>query len=377
MATLNIKSAEQCKWDGVALGEVMIRLDPGDVPFERARTCRIWHGGGEVNVAEGMAYCFRLRSTVLTAMVDDGFGRNIECQFREAGVDTSHIIWFKPGGKEGRYVTDKKGGLMNGINATFRGKGVVPSKTEYYRAHTPVREVGAEAYDFDTLFGKQGVRWAHTGGIYSLLSPKTADTAVEYLKKAGQYGTLRSTDLNYRANVEPNKERAREINRKIVPHVEFLVGNQSDFDDALGYTVDVPSNAGMEQFLECYVSLLRKVAKDYPNLKLIGTQLRGAHSADRIDWGAVLYDVAEDKLHQAVIRRNIEIADRTGGGDSFASAIISALLKGKPLDEAVEWGAAHGILVQETPGDTTMVTQAMVEAEVKRGKRGGGVSALR
>jgi 2-dehydro-3-deoxygluconokinase len=377
MATLNIKSAEQCKWDGVALGEVMIRLDPGDVPFERARTCRIWHGGGEVNVAEGMAYCFRLRSTVLTAMVDDGFGRNIECQFREAGVDTSHIIWFKPGGKEGRYVTDKKGGLMNGINATFRGKGVVPSKTEYYRAHTPVREVGAEAYDFDTLFGKQGVRWAHTGGIYSLLSPKTADTAVEYLKKAGQYGTLRSTDLNYRANVEPNKERAREINRKIVPHVEFLVGNQSDFDDALGYTVDVPSNAGMEQFLECYVSLLRKVAKDYPNLKLIGTQLRGAHSADRIDWGAVLYDVAEDKLHQAVIRRNIEIADRTGGGDSFASAIISALLKGKPLDEAVEWGAAHGILVQETPGDTTMVTQAMVEAEVKRGKKGGGVSALR
>lgn len=377
MATLKIKSADQCKWDGVALGEVMLRFDPGDVPFERARTCRIWHGGGETNVAEGMAYCFRLRSTVLTAMVDDGFGRNIESQFREAGVDTSHIIWFKPGGKDGKYVTDKKGGLMNGVNATFRGKGVVPSKTEYYRAHTPVREVGTEDYDFDTLFGKEGARWAHTGGIYSLLSPKTAETAVEYLKKAGQYGTLRSTDLNYRANVEPNKERAREINRKIVPHVEFLVGNQSDFDDALGYTVDVPSNAGMEQFLECYVTLLRKVAKDYPNLKLIGTQLRGAHSADRIDWGAVLYDVAEDKLYQAAVRKNVEIADRTGGGDSFASAIISAILKGKPLEEAVEWGAAHGILVQETPGDTTMVTQAMVEAEVKRGKKGGGVTALR
>ena len=377
MATFNIKPAEQCKWDGVALGEVMIRLDPVDVPFERARTCRIWHGGGEVNVAEGMAYVFRLRSTVLTAMVDDGFGRNIECQFKEAGVDTSHVIWFTPGGKSGKYVTDKKGTLMNGINATFRGKGVVPSKTEYYRAHSPVREVGAEDYDFDALFGKEGARWAHTGGIYSLLSPKTAETAIEYLKTAGKYGTLRSTDLNYRANVEPNKERAREINRKIVPHVEFLVGNQSDFDDALGYTVDIPSNAGMEQFLECYVTLLRKVAKDYPNLKLIGTQLRGAHSADRIDWGAVLFDVAEDKLYQAAIRCNIEIADRTGGGDSFASAIISALLKGKPLEEAVEWGAAHGILVQETPGDTTMVTQAMVEAEVKRGKKGGGVTALR
>ena len=377
MATFNIKPAEQCKWDGVALGEVMIRFDPVDVPFERARTCRIWHGGGEVNVAEGMAYVFHLRSTVLTAMVDDGFGRNIECQFKEAGVDTSHVIWFTPGGKSGKYVTDKKGTLMNGINATFRGKGVVPSKTEYYRAHSPVREVGAEDYDFDALFGKEGARWAHTGGIYSLLSPKTAETAIQYLKTAGKYGTMRSTDLNYRANVEPNKDRAREINKKIVPHVEFLVGNQSDFDDALGYTVDVPSNATMEQFLECYVTLLRKVAKDFPNLKLIGTQLRGAHSADRIDWGAVLYDVAEDKLYQAAIRRNIEIADRTGGGDSFASAIISALLKGKPLEEAVEWGAAHGILVQETPGDTTMVTQAMVEAEVKRGKKGGGVSALR
>jgi 2-dehydro-3-deoxygluconokinase len=267
--------------------------------------------------------------------------------------------------------------LMNGVNATFRGKGVVPSKTEYYRAHTPIREVGTEDYALDKLFGEEKVRWAHTGGIYSLLSPKTAETAVAYLKKAGQYGTFRSTDLNYRANVEPNKERARSINRQIVPHVEFLVGNQSDFDDALGYTVDVPSNAGMEQFLECYVTLLRKVAKDFPNLKLIGTQLRGAHSADRIDWCAVLYDVGEDKLYQAATRKNVEIADRTGGGDSFASAVIAALLNGKPLDEAVEWGAAHGILVQETPGDTTMVTQAMVEAEVKRAKKGGGVVALR
>jgi len=376
MATLNMLPAERCRWDGVALGEVMLRLDPVDVPFERARTCRLWHGGGEVNVAEGMAYCFGLRTTVLTALVDDGFGRNIANQFREAGVDTSHILWFTPGGKGGKYVTDKKGTLMNGVNATFRGKGVVPSKTEYYRAHTPVREVGAADYDFDALF-RQGVRWAHTGGIYSLLSPTTAETAVEYLKTAGQHGTLRSTDLNYRANVEPNKDRAREINRRIVPHVDFLVGNQSDFDDALGYTVDVPSNASMEQFLDTYVSLLRRVATDYPNLKLIGTQLRGAHSADRIDWGAVLYDVAEDKLYQAPIRRNVEIADRTGGGDSFASAVISALLKGKGPAEAVEWGAAHGILVQETPGDTTMVTQAMVEAEVKRGRKGGGVTALR
>lgn len=376
MAHLSILPPEKCKWDGVALGEVMIRFDPGDVPFERARTCRIWHGGGEVNVAEGLAYCFGLRTTVLTALVDDGFGRNISNQFREAGVDTSRILWFSTSGK-GKYATDKKGTLMNGINATFRGKGVIPSKTEYYRAHTPVREVGAAEYDLDALFGREGVRWAHTGGIYTLLSPKTAETAIEYLKTAGQHGTLRSTDLNYRANVEPNKDRARSINRQIVPHVEFLVGNQSDFDDALGYTADVAKNADMEERLAAYVALLRRVAKDFPNLKLIGTQLRGAHSADRIDWGAVLYDVAEDKLYQATVRRNVEISDRTGGGDSFASGVIAAILKGKGLDEAVEWGAAHGILVQETPGDTSMVTQAMVEAEVARARKGGGVVALR
>jgi len=376
MTNLNIRPADTCRWDGVALGEVMIRFDPIDVPFERAHTCRIWHGGGEVNVAEGLSYCFGLRTTVLTALVDDGFGRSITTQLREAGVDTGHILWFSNSGK-GKYTTDKKGTLMNGINATFRGKGVIPSKTEYYRAHTPVREVGAADYDLDKLFGEEKVRWAHTGGIYTLLSPKTAETAVEYLKKAGQYGTLRSSDLNYRANVEPNKDRARSINRQIVPHVDFLVGNQSDFDDALGYTVDVSKTADMEEWLAAYVGLLRKVAKDFPNLKLIGTQLRGAHSADRIDWGAVLYDVAEDKLYQAGVRRNVEISDRTGGGDSFASGAIAALLKGRTLDEAVEWGAAHGILVQETPGDTTMVTQAMVEAEVARAKKGGGVVALR
>ena len=301
MAKLNIKPADQCRWDGVALGEVMIRFDPGDVPFERTRTCRIWHGGGEVNVAEGLAYCFRLRGAVLTALVDDGFGRNIECQFKEAGVDTSHIIWFSAGGK-GKYATDKKGSLTTAsMSLPGQGRGAVQDGI-LSRPHADPRG-GAEDYDFDSLFGKEGVRWAHTGGIYSLLSPKTAEIAIEYLKKAGQHGTFRSFDLNYRSKVEPNKDRAREINRQIVPHVEFLVGNQSDFDDALGDTVDVPSNASMEQFLECYVTLLRKVAKDYPNLKLIGTQLRGAHSADRIDWGAVLYDVAEDKLYQAASAR--------------------------------------------------------------------------
>ena len=375
--SLNLKTAAETRYDAIALGEVMMRIDPGQVPTARARNARIWHGGGETNVAEGLSYCFGLRGAVVTALVDDGIGRNIENQLREAGLDTTHIVWFDTGGK-GEFSTDGKGTLHNGINFTWAGKGVLPSVTEYYRAHTPVREVGPGDIDWDYIFGELGSRWFSTGGIYTLLSSKTADLALEAMKKAGEYGAGRSFDLNYRSKVEPSKDRAREINKLIVPHVEFLVGNQDDFDDALGYeTEKVPKDASFDVWLDIYTKMLRQVAQDYPNLKYIGTQLRGALSADRINWGAVLYDVEADVIHQAAVRENIEIADRTGGGDSFASGIVAALLKGKDPAEAVQWGAAHGILVQETIGDTSMVKQGDVEKEVARAIKGGGVSALR
>lgn len=377
MASLKLKAAEQTRYDSIALGEVMLRLDPGPLPFARARTARIWHGGGETNVAEGLSYCFGLRTGVVTALVDDGIGRNIENQLREAGVDTSHVIWFDPSGKGG-HPTDGKGTLHNGVNVTWAGKGVLPSVTEYYRAHTPIREIGPGDVDWDTLFGKQGTRWFSTGGIYTLLSPKTADLALEAMKKAGEHGAGRSFDLNYRSKVEPSKDRARQINRGIVPHVDFLVGNQDDFDDALGYTTEkVAKDATFDQWLAVYSKMLHQVAEDYPNLKYIGTQLRGALSADRINWGGVLFDVEADVIHQAAVRENIEIVDRTGGGDSFAAGVIAALLKGKSTSDAVQWGAAHGILVQATPGDTSMVKQGDVEKEVARAIKGGGVVALR
>ncbi len=372
-----LNSASETRYDAIALGEVMMRIDPGQVPTARAREARIWHGGGETNVAEGLSYCFGLRSAVVTALVDDGIGRNIENQLREAGLDTSHIVWFDNSGK-GKFNTDGKGSLHNGINFTWAGKGVLPSVTEYYRAHTPVREVGPGDIDWDHLFGELGTRWFSTGGIYTLLSQKTADLAVEGMKKAGEYGIGRSFDLNYRSKVEPSKDRARQINREIVPHVEFLVGNQDDFDDALGYeTQKVPKDASFQEWLEIYTKMLRKVATDYPNLKYIGTQLRGALSADRINWSAVLYDVENDAIHEAAVRENIEIADRTGGGDSFASGVVAALLNGHGPGDAVQWGAAHGILVQGTIGDTSMVKQVDVEKEVSRAIKGGGVSALR
>ena len=374
---LNLKAAAETRFDAVALGEVMMRIDPGAVPTSRARTARIWHGGGETNVAEGLSYAFGMRTAVVTALVDDGIGRNIENQMREAGVNTDHVIWFDNGGK-GQYSTDGRGTLHNGINFTWAGKGVMPSVTEYYRAHTPIREIGPGDVDWDTLFGQTGSRWFGTGGIYTLLSAKTADLALEAMTKAGEHGVGRSFDLNYRSKVEPDKERARAINRGIVGQVDFLVGNQDDFADALGYEVrKVPREAAFEEWLEAYTETLRAVASDYPNLSYIGTQLRAALSADRINWGAVLFDVASDSVHQAVVREGVEIADRTGGGDSFASGVIAALLGGNGPDEAVQWGAAHGILVQETPGDTTMVTRGDVEKEIARALKGGGVSALR
>ena len=374
---IKIKSAEETRYDAVSLGEVMMRLDPGAVPTARARSAIVWHGGGETNVTEGLSYAFGLRTALVTALVDDGIGRNIENQLREVGFDTSHIIWFDNSGK-GKHSTDGKGTLHNGINFTWAGKGVLPSVTEYYRAHTPIRQIGPGDVDWDHLFGTLGTRWFSTGGIYTLLSPKTAELAQEAMRKAGEYGVGRSFDLNYRSKVEPSKERAREINRSIVPHVDFLVGNHDDFSDALGYeTREVGKDEPFEEWLGAYTDMLRTVAGDYANLRFIGTQLRGALSADRINWGAVLYDVERDQVLQAAVRENIEIADRTGGGDSFASGVIAALLKGKEPEEAVEWGAAHGILVQETPGDTSMVTQGEVEKEVARALKGGGVSALR
>ena len=372
-----IKTAESCRYDEVALGEVMLRFDPFDVPTARARQMRVFQGGGETNVACGLAYTFGLRTAVVTALVHDDIGKNIRNQLREAGVDTDKIIWFNTKNDGSHFSTDQKGTLMNGINFTFIGKGVIPSDTLYYRAHTAVRELCEGDVDWDTLFGKEGVRAFSTGGIYTLISPSSAGLAIQGVQKANEYGTFVAADLNYRSKVEPSKERAREINRKITPYLGFLVGNDSDLNDALGYETKVDKEASYAEWVAAYKETVQKVAADYPNLSLIGTQWRGATNADMVSWGAVLYDAIEGQMYQAPLREDIPIADRTGGGDSFASGVMAALLKGKDLATAVQWGAAHGILVQETPGDITMIEEKLVLAEVKRAQSKGGVRATR
>ncbi len=372
-----IKPADSCAYDGVSLGEVMLRFDPFDVPTARAHSMRVFQGGGETNVACGLAYTFGLRAAVVTALVDDHIGKNIRNQLREAGVDASRIIWFNTRNDGSRFSTDQKGTLMNGINFTFVGKGVVPSDTLYYRAHTPVRELRVGDVDWDALFGADGVRVFNTGGIYTLISPTSSSFAIEAVRKANEYGTFVAADLNYRSKVEPDKNRAREINRQIAPQLGFLVGNDSDLDDALGYETRVSANAPYAEWSAAYRETVAQVAQDYPNLSLIGTQWRGATNADMVSWGAVLYDVLDGKIYEAPVRVDVPIADRTGGGDSFLSGVLAALLNGKDMATAVQWGAAHGILAQETPGDITMVDEKALLAEVERAQRKGGVRATR
>jgi 2-dehydro-3-deoxygluconokinase len=372
-----IKSAEGCRYDGISLGEVMMRLDPFDVPTPRAGLMRVFQGGGETNVACGLAHTFGLRSAVLTSLVDDDIGKSIRNQLRTAGVDTNKIIWFNTRNDGSRFSTDQKGTLMNGINFTYNGKGIIPSNTCYYRAHTPIRELREGDIDFEQIFGSEGTRVFNTGGIYTLISPTSSGLAIEAVKAANKHGTFVAADLNYRSKVEPDKNRARQINQKVAPYLGFLVGNDSDISDALGYETKVAKGAGFDQWLDAYKQTVRRVAKDFSNLSLIGTQWRGATNADLIDWGAVLYEVAKDAFYVAPLRKDIPIADRTGGGDSFTSGALAAILKGHDLQTAVEWGAAHGILVQETPGDITMIDEKVLLAEVKRAQAGGGVKAVR
>lgn len=279
-----IKPASACRYDGVALGEVMLRFDPFDVPTALAREMRVFQGGGETNVACGLAYTFGLRTAVLTALVDDHIGANIRNQLRAAGVDTSKIIWFNTRNDGSRFSTDQKGTLMNGVNFTYVGKGVIPSDMLYYRAHTAARELREGDIDWDALFGVEGVRVFSTGGVYTLISPTSAGLAIEGMMRANEHGTFVAADLNYRSKVEPNKARARAINQAIAPYLGFLVGNDSDLSDALGYETRVPAQAPFDEWLEAYQGTVRQVARDFPNLSLIGTQWRGATSADTIDW---------------------------------------------------------------------------------------------
>jgi len=348
------------RWDCLSLGEVMLRLDPGEGRIHSARTFHAWEGGGEYNVARGLRRCFGLRTAVATALADNPVGRLVEDFILNGGVDTSLIKWVPYDGV-GRLV-------RNGLNFTERGFGVRGAVGCSDRGHTAISQVEPGDFDWDSIFGAgQGSRWFHTGGIFAALSASTAQVAAEAMDAARSHGTPVSYDLNYRDSLWKSiggKAKAQEINRELVRKVDLLLGNEEDFTAMLGVAIKGVSDDFVELPIASYEVMLREVAASYPNLKLIASTLRTAHSATRNAWGAIaLY---QDQIVH-VPQQEIEIYDRVGGGDSFASGLIYGFLAGKPIEWAVRCGVAHGALAMTTPGDTSMATLAEVERAIKGG----------
>jgi 2-dehydro-3-deoxygluconokinase len=366
VSVLEIRAREDCRYDLVALGEVMLRLDPGEGRIRTSRTLRAWEGGGEYNVARGLRRCFGMRTAVLTALADNEVGRLVEDLMLQGGVDTSLVHWVPYDGI-GR-------GVRNGLNFTERGFGVRGAVGVSDRGHTAASQMRPEQVDWEHLFGTLGVRWLHTGGIYAGLSPGTAQVIEAAVRAARRHGTVVSYDLNYRPSLWRDiggQDRAREVNRRLAPHLDVLLGNEEDFTASLGF--EVPETGPDLSSLDPanFRRMIDQVRAVYPNLAVIATTLRTVHSATVNDWGAVAW--AGGQFAEATRRPGLEIMDRVGGGDSFASGLIFGLLEKGDLATAVEYGAAHGALAMTTPGDTSMASLA----EVERLVRGGGARVQR
>jgi 2-dehydro-3-deoxygluconokinase len=359
MNTIQIPDSSR-RWDCLSLGEVMLRLDPGEGRIHTTRQFTVWEGGGEYNVARGLRRCFGLRTVIATALAENQVGRLVEDFILQGGVDTSLLKWVPYDGV-GRAV-------RNGLNFTERGFGVRAAAGCSDRGHTAISQVKSGDFDWETIFGpKNGSRWLHTGGIFAALSASTAQVAVEAMDAARKYGTPVSYDLNFRDSLWKaigGKAKAQEVNREIVRKVDMLLGNEEDFSAMLGVKIKGVTEDFDELPIEGYAEMLREVASLYPNLKLIASTLRSVRSATQNAWGAIaLYE--DEIVH--VPQMEIEIMDRVGGGDSFASGIVYGLLAGKGIDYAVRCGVAHGALAMTTPGDTSMATLPEVERIIKGG----------
>jgi 2-dehydro-3-deoxygluconokinase len=358
--SLTLRPAAHCRFDLVSLGEVMLRLDPGDTRIHTARSFRVWEGGGEYNVARGLRRAFGLRTAVVTAFVDNPVGRLLEDLLLQGGVDLSHV----------RFIPDDGVGrsARNGLNFTERGFGVRAAVGCSDRGHTAVSQMRPGEIDWDAIFGKDGARWLHTGGIFAALSETTPLVAKEAMAAARKHGTIVSYDLNYRASLWKSiggKKRAQEVNRELAAYVDVMIGNEEDFTAALGFEVE-----GLDENLAAldpanFKKMIEQATATFPNFRAVATTLRAVRSASINDWAAVLY--TDGQLYRSRAHDGLEIWDRVGGGDSFASGLIYGLLADKGPQWAVECGAAHGALAMTTPGDTTMASLAEVERIMKGG----------
>jgi len=352
---MEIKSSESCQFDILSLGEIMLRLDPGEVRIRTARSFDVWEGGGEYNVARGLGRCFGMRGAVVTAIVDNEIGRLLEDLMLTGGVDTSHVKWVPHDGV-GRSA-------RNGLNFTERGFGVRAAIGAIDRGHTAVSQLKAGDIDWGHIFGTQGVRWFHTGGIFAALSDTTPGVIKEALTCAKKHGTITSYDLNFRASLWEcfgGKENCQKINRDIASLVDVMIGNEEDFTACLGLHVEGVDENMKSLPVEGFSKMIEQATQEFPNFQVIATTMRAVKSATVNDWGAVCWK--DGQLYESIHRPDLEIFDRVGGGDSFASGLIFGLMTTGDAQLAVDYGAAHGALAMTTPGDTTMATKAEVEA---------------
>jgi len=358
--TVRVPEKAGRRWDLVALGEVMLRLDPGEGRIHTSREFRVWEGGGEYNVARGLKRCFGMDTALVTAFADNPVGRLVQDLIYQGGVDQSHVRWVKYDGvgRESR----------NGLNFVERGFGIRAGVGCSDRGHTAVSKLKPGDIDWPAIFERDGARWLHTGGIFCALSDTTPAVAREAMETAKRSHAIVSFDLNYRESLwraNGGHAAAIAVNRSLVPLVDVLIGNEEDFSAALGFAVEGVSNQFAELDLEQFKAMLQRVVREFPNLKVGATTLRHAKTATVNDWSAICW--CDGDFYEATARNNLEILDRIGGGDSFASGLIYGFMQNRGPQWAVECGAAHGALAMTTPGDTSMATLADVERVMKGG----------
>ncbi|MEM1213669.1 MAG: sugar kinase [Planctomycetota bacterium] len=362
--TLTIKPADACELDLVSLGECMVRLSPeGHGRVEFAKKMDVYVGGGEFNVAYALAR-LGLRTGWVGGVVDNPVGGIVINHAKGAGMDLSHVV-TEPYDGVGR-------ASRMGLNFTEVGVGPRAAVTLYDRGHTATANMTPDSVDWNKLFEERGVRWLHSGGIFTCLSESTREVAAVALKAAHDAGTIVSYDLNFRSKLWSSEE-AIATTKPLVQYIDCLIGNEEDFQKVLGYDIEGTDDNLQELPIESYKAMVRRVAKDYPNLKVIGTTLREVISASENNWSAILYWAETDTFYKGPDFERLILEDRVGGGDGFASGFAYAFLEGKDPQEAVDIGTAHGALLQTTRGDTSELTLK----ELMHVAGGGGARIVR
>ncbi len=343
--TLHIKSAPETTFDFLALGECMIRLSPpGHQRIELTPYFEAYAGGGEYNVSYALAR-YGLRSGWISRLVDNPLGHFIRNHARTSGMDISEVVWvpFDGSGRMDRV----------GLNFTEVGTGVRPSVTVYDRGHTAISHMKPGDVDWKRVFGVRKVRWFHTGGIFAALSKDCSDVAREAMRAAHEAGTIVSYDLNFRGKLW-SSSKATEVTKGLIPYIDVLIGNEEDFQKALGFEVRGTDESLRTLPVDEYTNMVSRVISQYPHVRAVGTTLREVVSGLVNNWSAILcYD---GRFYRSRVYEKLEIEDRVGGGDGFCSGLVYGFLSGMAPQECVEMGAAHGALLQTTRGDTSMVT---------------------